>query len=723
MHKREMHLILGIIMLFIVSAFVLVRPSYAEEAVLSWLTQEEQNWLKNHPVVAYALDPEYAPFEFLDEDGVARGIQMDILELLEQELGIEIEIKDVGDWTAVLESVANQEVDIISATKTPERSKNMLFTDVYLQVPTGMIMHKNNNDIHTIDDLEGKRIATVKDWSWNEILRNEHPEYILVEYSNVKNALNAVVYNEVDAAIMDFGSASYHISINNITHLKVLGSYDRTDNISFGVRKDYQILVQILNKTFPRIEEGTDRVHSEWIKLDYDELTETKDLLRIAFIISAILIVVFLWNLSLRLQVNRKTKALQRELEKSEEMKREIESINERLRQSQVELETVLNADPSSIFVKDKSGAFVIVNTAAAKTLRLRPEKMMGKKMADFPDRISSASLDKMEKTEQEILNGEKAFAYYTVELFDGSGNKFTHEVRKVPIPGPDGSVEMILSVASDITELHNKNVELEESVDKLKSARAQLLEQEKWAAIGAFVAGIAHDVNTPLGSSITINSHLKKLLGSSKKSFEEGTLRKTELAEFYDDASESVDMLDRHLNQAADLIQNFKAVSVHQINEVEEAFDICAYIKRIAKGMKYECKKRGAAIQVHCSDEILYRGTPGLISQIMTNLISNSLTHGFDQSSRGHINIEVQKIEEGIQIDYRDDGKGMDKDTLEKVFMPFYTTKRDEGGSGLGMHIVHTLISEKLSGTIDVVSMPNEGVQFKIVLPTKSIE
>ncbi len=720
MDKREIHMIRSIIMLFIVSAFVFVCPSYAEEIDLSWLTQEERNWLDNHPVLEYALDPEYAPFEFLDEDDVARGIQMDILEIIEETLGIKIEIKDVGDWTAVLESVSNQEVDFISATKTPERSKDMNFTDVYLQVPTGMIIHKNNNDIKVIADLKGKRIATVKDWSWNEILRNEHPEYVLVEYSNVKNALNAVVYDEADAAIMDFGSASYHISINNITHLKVLGSYDRTDNISFGVRKDYEMLVQILNKTFPRIEEDTERVHSEWIKLDYDELTGVKELIRVALIVSAILIVVFLWSLSLRMQVNRKTKALQRELKKSEEMKMEIESINVKLRQSQIELETILNADPSSIFVKDKDGNFVIVNAAAAKTLNLSPENMVGKKMSDFPDRISKTSLDKMEDAEQKILKGEKSSVNYMVELFDGNGRKFNHEVRKVPIPGPDGSIEMILSVASDITELHNKNLELEESVDKLKSARAQLLEQEKWAAIGAFVAGIAHDVNTPLGSSITINSHLKKLLGSSKKSFDEGTLRKTELAEFYEDASESVDMLDRHLNQAADLIQNFKAVSVHQINEVEEEFDICAYIKRIAKGMKYECKKRGAIINVLCSDVVPYRGTPGLISQVMTNLISNSLMHGFDLTSNGHINIEVKKTEEGIHIYYSDDGKGMDQDTLEKVFMPFYTTKRDEGGSGLGMHIVHTLISEKLSGTIDVISMPNEGVQFKIILPTK---
>ncbi len=720
MTRKTRVFLTGFLIIYCVMTLTLFHPAFADETPLDWLDDEEQSWLREHPVLNYALDPDFAPFEFIDEEGKAQGLQMDILKLFEEELGVAIAVNNVGNWTSVLSSVSTHKMDMISASRTPEREKKMLFSDVYIEIPTGMIIHKNSTDLQELSDLNGKKIATVKDWSWNEILAEEHPDFILIEYDSVKSALNAVAYKEADAAIMDFGSASYHISINNLTHLKVLEKYDRTDKISFGIRDDYAMLVRILNKTIPRIESRAEAVHNDWIKLDYDEIIETSELIRIAWIVAAVFMAVLLWSLSLRHQVDRKTKALKEELEKSEQMKVEIERINEKLGQSQRELESILNADPSSIFVKDTNGIFQMVNSAAARTMNLEPEEIIGHALREFPDRISPESLEVVERTEQQVLNGEVAYSNYMIDLFDGEGHKFIHDVRKIPIMGSDGKPELILSVSTDITEIQNKNVELEKSLDELKSARAQLLEQEKWAAIGAFVAGIAHDVNTPLGSSITISSHLKKIVANSEKALSQGSLKKSQLIELYEDANESLEMLDRHLNQAADLIQNFKAVSVHQINEVEEEFDLCEYMNRIAIGMKYECKKKGARIEVNCEEVILYKGTPGLISQILTNLIANSLMHGFDSQASGLIRMAARERDGFVHIYYSDNGKGMDENTLKKVFVPFYTTKRSEGGSGLGMHIVHTLVTEKLEGSIDVKSEPDKGVYFDIRLPAR---
>jgi len=692
--------------------------TFSSEA-LYWLTPEEREWLNSHPVISYAFDPEFAPFEYYDSEGVARGMCIDILEHLETQLGIEIEIRNIGNWSEVVQSLSDQEIDLISATPTDDRQAHMKFSNTYITIPTGMIIREGNTQLKSLDDLDGKKIATVKGWSWNEIMAEEHPEYNLIAYDTVEDALNAVIYGEVDATLQDFGTVSQHISVNKITNLKILGKYSTSLDLAYATRKDYEPFVAILNKTIPRIDDEIGEIHDNWIKLEYDTLMDSDLFVRAVSAISVVLISVLIWTLSLKAQVNKKTKALQEELERSRLMKTQIEDINEKLEQSERELRTILDADPNSIFVKDIEGRFNLVNKAAAKTLGTSVEEMLGKTMEDFSDRINVEALKHMAETEKRIFNGEINNDMYMAELNDGTGSRFIHEVKKLPIMNSDGKPRFILSVASDITELHDKNIEIENAFTALKHARAQLLEQEKWAAIGAFVAGIAHDVNTPLGASVTINSHMRKLLDNAERKYADNTLKKSDLEEFYSEFGESIQMIGGHLNRAADLIQNFKAVSVHQINEIDEEFNLCEYLNRIIKGMKFECKKRNVKISLKCShEEVILRSAPGLISQILTNLISNSLTHGFGNNYGGHITIESHFVEDGIQLSYMDDGKGMDAQTLENVFIPFFTTKRGEGGSGLGMHIVHTLVTEKLSGRIKATSELGKGVRFDMVFP-----
>lgn len=714
MWKKPLFFKGSLILLLLV--FFIQSLAYGSET-LYWLNESEREWLNNHPVIRYAYDPNYPPFEFRDENGQAQGIGIEVLKELESKLGVDIEIHYVGEWDKVMESLIDKDVDLISATPTEERMEHMTFSTSYLSIPTGIIVREGNTDVETIHDLDGRYVSTVKGWFWNEVISQRHPEIHLKVYDTVEDALNAVLYGDVDATIQDFGTASYHISTYKISNLKVVDKYDMPQELAFAVREDYEALIPILNKLIPRISEETEAINDQWIKLKYDEINDNTNLIRMLIIIFATFVVLLLWTVSLRLQVRRKTKELKAELLHSEEMKNEIESVNAKLRQSEKEIRAILDADPSSIFVKDREGRFKLANRAAAQTVGVDAEDMIGKTMEDFKERIDTASLRAMKEAEDKLFSGQKDTEVYMVRLNDGKGNEFIHSVKKLPIVDDDGSIDYLLSVASDVTELHNKNEALKQSLENLKKARGQLLEQEKWAAIGAFVAGIAHDVNSPLGSSITITSHAKRMLEVSKVALEDGTLKRSQLMEFYDDMEESIHMLESHLDHAANLIQNFKSVSVHQISEVDEDFDLCEYLSRIALGMKYECKLKGVLVTVSCKESIQYRGAPGFISQIMTNLINNSLIHGYNDKG-GVIDISLSEVEGGVQILYKDDGEGMDQDTADKIFTPFFTTKRDEGGSGLGMHIVHTLITEKLGGTIDLGTHVGKGVEFKIFLP-----
>jgi len=431
-----------------------------------------------------------------------------------------------------------------------------------------------------------------------------------------------------------------------------------------------------------------------------------------------VLALLFFWSISLKSQVSKKTKALQDELEKSQDMQEEIAQINQKLHQSEREIRAILDAVPSAIFVLDRQGRYTVANATAARTFGTSIKNMLGKTAYDFSDNISSGGIDAIKEVEEKLFKGEMSQHVYSLELNDGKGNHFIHEVKKLPVLDEAGHPEFLVTIGSDITEIYEKNQALQHSISELKEAKNKLLEQERWAAIGAFVAGIAHDINTPLGSSITINSHLIKLLEDSRLEFDNGTLKRSQLVELYNEASESTRMLDAHLTQAAELIQNFKAVSVRQINEVEESYDLGDFINKIAVGLKYECKIKGVNIKVKCPEKITLKGTPGHVSQVFTNLISNSLKHGYDGKSGGTINIGLTNGKEQIHIRYQDDGIGMTEDVLSEVFKPFYTTKKDQGGSGLGMHIVQTIISENLQGSIEMSSKYGEGVQFDIFLP-----
>lgn len=712
MLKRKFTLLIGLIILMVCVGSI----SFSNEA-LYWLTAEERAWLDEHPTIRYSYDPDFAPFEFYSENE-PQGMYIDVLKQVEAQLGIQFEMVHLGSWGQVLEGLIDKKTDIISASPTDTRREHMRFSDVYISVPTGIIIREGDTRIKTFEDLDGRRVSTVKGWSWNEVLAKKHPEYELVAYDTIEDSLNAIVYGDVDATILDFGTASYQISNSKISSLKVLTRYDLTQDVAYAVRDDYEIFVGILDKTIPKINEEIHRIQDKWIYLDVDAINNYDTLIQIFGISMLVLALLFIWSISLKAQVNKKTKALQEELQNSRNMQDEIALINQKLRQSEREVRTILDAVPSSIFMKDNEGRYIVANAAAAQTFGTSIENMVGKTAYDFQSNINSGNLDEIKHNEEMIFEGSVKYDAYFIELNDGKGNSFIHDVRKMPILDDEGKTEFILTVGSDVTEIFEKNQALEKAYIELKQAKNQLLEQDRWAAIGAFVAGIAHDINTPLGSSITINSHLKKLINESKDAFDKGDLKRSQLVELYEETGESVDMLDTHLNQAAELIQNFKTVSVRQINEVNERFDLVEYLNKIAVGMKYECKVKGVKIVVDCPDSIYMESTPGHISQVFTNLISNSLKHGFEEKDSGKITITAELVEDNIHLMYKDDGVGMSEEVLKDVFKPFYTTKRDQGGSGLGMHIVHTIITENLGGSIEANSQLGEGVQFDIYLP-----
>jgi signal transduction histidine kinase len=266
--------------------------------------------------------------------------------------------------------------------------------------------------------------------------------------------------------------------------------------------------------------------------------------------------------------------------------------------------------------------------------------------------------------------------------------------------------------------ELLKINETLESSLKQLNETQKELIIAEKMAALGNLVAGVAHEINTPVGTSLTAVSHLKDTMIPVSEAFKSGALTKTQLGNFIEAAFESTEILDKCLNQAAALIRSFKMVAVDQSSEDVRAINLKNYVNDVVLSLKPRLKRTKHKVHIECDDNIELLCKPGMISQLLTNLIMNSLIHGFDDNVEGTISVNISEDTNFVYIQYSDNGKGVSKEHMEKLFEPFFTTKRGQGGSGLGTHIIFNIVTQSLNGSINVQGGLGEGLMYDISLP-----
>ncbi|RDH81558.1 MAG: hypothetical protein DIZ80_15900 [endosymbiont of Galathealinum brachiosum] len=263
-------------------------------------------------------------------------------------------------------------------------------------------------------------------------------------------------------------------------------------------------------------------------------------------------------------------------------------------------------------------------------------------------------------------------------------------------------------------------NRNLVDSIENLNNTRDQLVQNEKMASLGELVAGVAHEINTPVGIGVTAASHLQDSVHVFSKKFENGKITKTEFSDFLHDANEGSNILLRNLERAAKLIRSFKQIAVDQTSEDRRCFNIKETIEETLLSLHPKIKVTKIKTHLECPDDLEIDSFPGSYSQVMSNLITNSLIHGFNNGDEGNINITILKIDNHIQITYCDDGFGISDENRKKAFDPFFTTRRGRGGSGLGLHLVYNIITQQLKGEISISNIKT-GLCFDIKLPVIS--
>lgn len=265
---------------------------------------------------------------------------------------------------------------------------------------------------------------------------------------------------------------------------------------------------------------------------------------------------------------------------------------------------------------------------------------------------------------------------------------------------------------------VEERTYELQATLDQLKSAQHQLVETEKQASLGKMVAGIAHEINTPIGVCVTAASHLNEEVQEVRRMFLEGELSEDEFEGFMQTCCEAMDIILKNNARASKLIQSFKQVAVDQSSEELREFDLEEYLEEVIMSLRPTLKKVPHEIKLECDFNLRCNTYPGVLAQVMTNLIMNSLLHAFLPDQKGEIVIKGEIKDSWVFIDYRDDGVGLDEKGVKSLFDPFYTTKRNQGGSGLGTHLVYNLVTQRLRGEVEVETSPGSGLCYHIRFP-----
>ncbi|GAB1716217.1 MAG: multi-sensor signal transduction histidine kinase [Nitrobacter sp.] len=386
-------------------------------------------------------------------------------------------------------------------------------------------------------------------------------------------------------------------------------------------------------------------------------------------------------------------------------------------------LQLVVDTVPAVIDVKNADLRYVLMNRYMAGILGIEPGAAIGRTTGDLMSRHGAAKTD---ENDRRVLESGKELGFYEEEYEDSAGVMRQWLVNKLPIRGVDGRIENIVTVALDIGDRKRSEQGMRQAKDaaeaalrNLRETQNSLIEAEKLAALGRLVAGVAHEVNNPVGISLTVASSLERKIAVFAEEVAKGNLRRSSLNEFVATNRDAASQLVANLNRAAELIRSFKQVAVDRNYSDKRTFDLGELTEQVVMSLRPGLRKHNVTLTVDCEPNLTMNSYPGPYGQVLTNLFLNSLAHAFPQGNGGNVAINVRGVDlDNVEILFSDNGCGMSSDVRRKAFDPFFTTRRDQGGTGLGLHIVYNIVTNRLGGRLDLDSRTGEGTRIRIVLP-----
>lgn len=562
------------------------------------LSAAEVEWLKRHPIINIGIDEDYLPLEGLNEKGDYVGIGAEYAKILQQSLPIRFSVVKGVPWSELEEKIKNGEIDaIMCLAKTPERSKNMFFTDWYQRYPVGIFVRDTAQSLEKIEQLQGRQVAVVNAYWIQSLLQIVYPDIILKTYESQEECLVALAGGMVDAYVGDTAAVSHTIKKLGLMNLRLAGKTTYFWEYRIGVRKDWPQLVPILNKALKNVPpKEQQKIQEKWgssLQAPWWMNREVQLVIASAF---AVMLLIFTWNRLLKIEVKKKTYELQ----------------------------------------------------AANETLEMKVE----------------------ERTENlTALNQE----------------------------------------------LRASNEELADTLERLEVMQVQLIEAEKLAYLGGLVAGVAHEINTPLGSAITMGSYLETTLEEIRRELRQTPeIRAGKFVLCLSDGQEAAQMLLKSLKKIDWIVRDFKLLAAEHGDEKAEEINVSAYLKeffRVAKQLLPDMRKH--CVEIDCDEALSVNTYPGVLDKILMILLKNTGEHAYEPGKEGRLSVRAYKTENFWLLEYGNDGKRFEDDELRHIFEPFFTTKRGMKHSGLGLAILQSMVVKKMNGSVSCCNKQEQGVLF----------
>ena len=411
------------------------------------------------------------------------------------------------------------------------------------------------------------------------------------------------------------------------------------------------------------------------------------------------------------------------------------------LRASEERFEAAFHASPAPLWIVDaKESRFSDVNRAWLELMGYEREQVIGRVSTEFGLWVDEAerrnviaavlrdgSVDRyevvMRRGDGEVrtcLISSRRFEYEGLQMRLASLWDVTDQ-RRAQKQMEEMNTILERSVEQRTRELKGANSELHRALETLRSAQDQLLHSEKMAALGRLVAGVAHELNTPIGNGLLVATTLSEK--TQRFAAEAGAgLRRSTLEAYVEHSREAADMLTRNLKKAADLVTSFKQVAADQTSSQRRSFRLDEVVDEVLSTHRPMLRKTPIEVESQVPPGIVMDSFPGPLGQVLANLIHNAIVHAHEGRAHGSVLIGARLLEdEVVELSVRDDGHGIAEDDLRRVFDPFFTTKLGRGGTGLGLPICHNLVTQTLGGEIRIESTPGAGTSVIIRLPLKA--
>ena len=667
-------------------------------------TKQEQKFIEKHPFIRFS-EVNWQPLSIINE-GKFEGLIADYMQIIEDKTGISFKYIPYNSWEKILMAFSEGKLDFVPSVEDNKKYNDLgVLSKVYETFYFSVVMNNEGDFLNDLSDLKGKTVAIPSFYTSYKHIKKYYPSINVIATKNIPNALSLVSKGEADAFIGHEAVSAYYIK-NFFSDLKIVGITNEKFVHHFLIQKEHRIFVNIINKVLQNISyDEKENIRNKWIKNQINTAIDYRIIYQLLFVFLLILIISLYFIAKLRVA-------------------------NFAIKEQKENFETLFR-DTSDGLLLYKNGKIIDCNSAALSLLKYTEKKSFLKKELQkhsptLQPNGDNSSIKFMSLVKECFKSGHVSFEWVHLKS-TGEHCWLDILLTKIMIDKEyvihcvwrDIAEKKILEtkIKRRTQELEDKNIELNNTNEDIKKMQLQLVDAEKMASLGSLVAGVSHEINTPIGIGLTSVSYFVEMSTSIKERYKNDLMTQEAFEDFLSTSEELSHLIYKNLKKAAVLIKSFKTVAVDQSSEEKREFYFNEYIEEILNSIHPFTKKTNIVIELNCDEKLKVNSYPGPFSQVITNLIMNSIIHGFDEKEKGLIIIDIKEKKEQIHILFKDNGKGIKKENLAKIFDPFFTTNRENGGSGLGLNITYNIITKTLNGSITCRSIENEGVVFEIFL------